>query len=85
MSDGLSCVEGTGREMLNIANAIETRGTDESKRCAVKVRPSEMRAGKVLAADVDFWSPRNSNGAFGTVTLAEADDLAALIRATVKP
>lgn len=67
-------VEGTAEEMLGIAEAIEKRGTYEAKRCAVAV-------GSVTAS---FWSPRNSQTR-GTVSLAEADELAAAIRAGLSP
>lgn len=70
VSNGLSCVEGSAREMLDIASAIERRGSQWHERCAVEVRGD----------DVNFWSPRNSNGAVGTVTVVEADDLAKIIR-----
>ncbi len=67
-------VEGFGSEMLAIADAIERRGNFSAKRCAVSV----LRGG----AGVEFWSPRNSQRP-GRVELADADELAKLIRATV--
>lgn len=65
-------VEGPASEMRRIAEAIETRGGFNAKRCAVRV------CGDL----VEFWSPRNSMRR-GVVTLANADELAAQIRATL--
>lgn len=66
-------VEGYAEEMLEIAEAIERRSRASSKRCAVEVMGD---------GSVHFWSPRNSQE-HGVATLAEADELAALIRATL--
>ncbi len=65
-------VEGHGCQLLEIAKAIEERSWVMFKRCAVD-------ATKV---PVEFWSPRNSRR-MGEVSLADADDLAAQIRATL--
>jgi len=65
-------VEGYGSEMLAIAAAITARSSFRAKRCAVEVM------GDVVA----FRSPRNSQED-GIVTLAEADEIAAEIVATV--
>lgn len=65
-------VEGAGIEMRGVALAIQTRGSFRAKRCAVEVR------GDLVA----FSSPRNSRED-GIVSLAEADELALLILATV--
>lgn len=62
-------VEGTGVEMLAIADAIEARSFVRFKRCAVDARKNP----------VEFESPRNSERA-GTCSLAEADELAKEIR-----
>lgn len=65
-------VEGTGAEMLAIADAIERRDRVSFKRCAVNAR----------ADPVTFCSPRNSR-TDGECSLAEADELVALIRASL--
>ena len=62
-------VEGTAAEMCAIATAIEKRDHAAFRRCAVSTH----------SAGVSFWSPRNSQES-GYVSLAEADELAALIR-----
>ena len=67
-------VEGNASEMLGIADAIERRGEFSAKRCAVRIDGD-------LAY---FESPRNSREP-GVVTLADADDLAAQIRAALTP
>jgi hypothetical protein len=69
-------VEGTGEEMLEIAKAIKARGVVRFRRCAVNVRAEQDR--------VEFYSSRNSQED-GVCTLAEADELADLILAEVKP
>lgn len=66
-------VEGTAADMLGIANAIERRGQYHAKRCAVQV------CGDL----VEVYRPRG-NYRRGVVTLADADALAAEIRATLK-
>ena len=66
-------VEGPAAEMHLIADAIERRSSAYRKRCAVEVVGEEVR----------FFSPRNTVGEHGIVTLAEADALAALIRQQV--
>ena len=63
-------VEGSAEEMLSIADAIERRANISHKRCAVSVDGDR----------VSFRSPRNSQRD-GIVSLAEADELAAEIRA----
>ncbi len=65
-------VEGAGGEMLSIAVAITARSSFRAKRCAV-----DATTDRVL-----FWSPRNSQEK-GEVSIAEADELAAMILATV--
>jgi hypothetical protein len=64
-------IEGTAEQMLSIAEAIEARGSAHHRRCAVSVYGDR----------VTLCSPRNSQRD-GVCTLAEADALAALIRAT---
>lgn len=66
-------VEGTGREMLDIADAIDARRDESHKRCAVEFRHD----------GVYFRSPRNSSRDPEPVTIDDADALAKLIRATV--
>lgn len=66
-------VEGYDYEMLAIADTIEKRRYAAMKRCAVDARTTPVR----------FWSPRNSRTR-GECTVAEADDLAKLIRAKIK-
>ena len=63
-------IEGTPEHMLAIADAIRRRSKHFEKRCAV-----EANRGDAVA----FWSPRNSHGDVGIVTLADADELAAQI------
>ncbi|HYV99657.1 MAG TPA: hypothetical protein VE967_19515 [Gemmatimonadaceae bacterium] len=65
-------VEGYGSEMLSLAAAITERSSFRAKRCAVAVK----------GQTAEFWSPRNSQE-HGVVTIEEADELAALIVATV--
>jgi hypothetical protein len=67
-------VEGAAVEMLGIAAAIERRGEEGFKRCAVSVDGDKA----------SFWSPRNSQTE-GVVSLAAADALAAEIRAKLAP
>lgn len=69
-----ACVEGDWEQMQSLAAAIETRGRASHKRCSVRVDGDR----------VFFRSPRNSQQD-GECTLTEADELAALIRATEKP
>jgi hypothetical protein len=64
-----STVEGTAQHMLAIADAIQCRSEHTEKRCAVQAN----------CGDAAFWSPKNSKGAMGTVTLEDADELAAQI------
>lgn len=45
-----ACVEGTSREMMEIARAIKNNQDAHFKRCAVKFSDD----------GVHFWSPRNS-------------------------
>lgn len=73
VEDHMSDVEGPGSEMLEIAEAIEQRGTADNKRCAVDAR-SDV---------VFFWSPRNSNDAYGQCSVTEATELAKLIRSKI--
>lgn len=63
----LADVEGTKAEMIDIADAIANRelGTTGWKRCAVRVEKDS----------ISLWSPRNSNGTFGTFDLTTADEL----------
>lgn len=65
-------VEGYSTEMHALADAIEARGSESFKRCAVEVK------GDV----VEFSSPRNSRRS-GSCSLEEADRLVTKIRATV--
>ena len=67
-------VEGNASEMLAIADAIEKRGEFSAKRCAVW-----FDGDRAL-----FESPRNSETP-GVVTVADADELAAQIRARLVP
>lgn len=69
-----ACVEGYLHEMADLAKAIDERGEQSFKRCAVAVDEKHDR--------VEFWSPRNSREP-GVVTLADADDLAEQIREAV--
>lgn len=62
-------VEGSAEEMRDIATAIENRSTESHKRCGVDATGDPVK----------FRSPRNSQRD-GECTLAEADELAALIR-----
>jgi hypothetical protein len=70
-----AAVEGSDVEMLHIARAIEARGFAHYRRCAVQV----------VGERVSFWSPRNSRGGHGVVTLAEADELASEIQRVLEP
>ena len=63
-------VEGTREEMLAIAAGIERREDVVFRRCAVMFS----------AGGVRFLSPRNTVDAGELCTLAEADELAGLIR-----
>jgi hypothetical protein len=65
-------VEGSGAEMLAIATAIESRGNERFKRCAVSFESD----------GVHFCSPRNSQRD-GVVSAEDADDLARQIRAAL--
>ena len=67
-------VEGTGAEMLAIADAIERHDNYEARRCACHWSDE----------GVDLWSPRNSHIST-LVTHARALELAAEIRREVKP
>lgn len=60
-------VEGTGEEMLALAQAIRARGSYSARRCAVAV---DERRGHAA-----FGSPRNGR-VDGVVSLASADALA---------
>lgn len=66
-------IEGTGAEMLEIADAIDRRSSYGAKRCAVEVTSSEVR----------LWSPRNSSHP-GVISLSEADELAKTIRQLIR-
>lgn len=66
-------VEGTGAHMLEIAEAIEQGKSYYAKRCSVRISGGAAY----------FESPRNSRKE-GWCTLAEAQDLARLIRETVR-
>lgn len=63
-------VEGTTSEMLEIAEAIRTRGSFSAKRCSVDATTPE----------VHFSSPRNSMHD-GVTTIEFADELVAVIEA----
>lgn len=63
-----ACVEGTAYEMRELAVAIERRGAESFKRCAVDATKEK----------VEFWSPRNSQRR-GIVSRVDADALAAEI------
>ncbi len=67
-------IEGTARQMLGIAAAIEIRGSQFFDRCAVIVDGNR----------VFFENPRNSKRQ-GECSLAEADALAIEIRAMLSP
>jgi len=67
-------VEGTGDEMRAIATAIRARRGERFKRCAIRIDGDRAF----------FCSPRNSRED-GECTLAEADELAALIEEQVAP
>jgi hypothetical protein len=64
-------VEGTGEEMLAIAEAIESRTDLSFRRCAVKFGGDGA---------VYFSSPRNTTDEVEPVSCADADALAVLIR-----
>lgn len=64
-------IEGTSYEMREIASAIEFRADEQFKRCGVDARTEPVHIG----------SPRNDNGFAAMITFAEADELAAKIRA----
>lgn len=67
-------VEGSGSEMLAIADAIDAESDLRFYRCAVRVQH-----GRAL-----LWSPRNSSqGKAGVISLACAKRLAQSIRDTV--
>jgi len=66
-------VEGSGAEMLAIARAIEKRGRDDFKRCAVNAHMEPVL----------LWSPRNSQE-HAEIALEVADQLAREIRAKLK-
>ena len=67
-------VEDPAGEMLAIASAIERRGLIRFKRCGVDARREPVR----------IMSPCNGSGVDAEVTLAEADELAAAIRALLR-
>ncbi len=67
-------VEGTGKEMLAVAKAIEDRSHVSFRRVSVDVLPYRGK--------VEFWSPRNSRES-GFCTIEEADELVKIIRETV--
>lgn len=69
-----ACVEGTGAEMLAIADAITKREECSFRRCAVRFDGDSAF----------FCSPRNSEDE-GECTLAEADELAEVIRRELQP
>lgn len=60
-----ACVEGTAGEMLEIAEAIKSRGSYESRRCAVRVEGDTAY----------FWSPRNSTTE-AAIPISDADNFA---------
>lgn len=64
-------VEGEAHEMLQIADAITSRGRVSFRRCAVRVEGDR----------VFFCSPRNSI-VDGECSLEEADELAEIIKTT---
>lgn len=65
-----ACVEGPVSQLDALAKAIESRGECYFRRCAA--RPTED--------GYEFWSPRNSMGHTGRVSLDTADSIAAQIR-----
>lgn len=65
-------VEGTGAELLELAQAIEKREACYHKRCAVRF----------VGEKAEFWSPRNSQR-HGEVSIEDADDLARQIKSSV--
>ncbi len=84
-------VEGTAREMLEIADAIHYRRDENFKRCAVEFRSVPLdvfipKEGYNCDCEklVYFFSPRNTNDPVSPVSLKEADDLAKLIRGTLE-
>lgn len=70
---GNADVEGSGGEMLAIAEAIVARKDESFTRCAVRFDGER----------VFFRSPRNTSEEGEPCTLAEADELAAAIKAAV--
>ncbi len=62
-----ACVEGSAEEMIEIAKAIQKRGTVSFRRCAILT--------DINIGTVEFWSPRNSDK-HGIVTQLAADNLA---------
>lgn len=65
-----ACIEGSANEMLQIASAIEKNESIHFRRCGVTM--NEFRA--------RFFSPRNSQGDYGTIGLREAAELAKQIK-----
>ena len=61
-----ACVEGTGLEMSCMARAILAREDYAAKRCAVEFKDSV----------VAFYSPRNTQGEYGWMSVSSADELA---------
>lgn len=71
-----ACVEGYGREMLALADAIDAEGEYGAYRCAVKIGQ-----GRAM-----LWSPRNSSESrAGVISLDCAKRLAKNIREVVVP
>ena len=71
-------VEGTGAEMLALADAIEKRERVTFKRCAVDATKADEEP-----YEVRFWSPRNSR-MHGVVMPHDADALARSIKRKIK-
>jgi len=69
-----SDVEGSPDQWAALAEAIRQRGAYHARRCAVEVQGDR----------VALWSPRNSRGRAGIVTLAEADALVESIEAALR-
>ena len=69
-----SDIEGTGRHMLEIADAIENGSSASEKRCAVRTLED---------GTVELWSPRNSMSVV-RVTRRVALGIAASIREVVE-
>ena len=65
-----ACVEGHAEHMREFAAAIESRKDYAGKRCAIRFTSN----------GAEVWSPRNSMGRRGRITLSDADGIASQIR-----